>query len=230
MKQGFLAICSLFIMHGLVGQTFEWANSYGSQVNLQDFGNAVVADKAGYQYFTGRFGDSLIFANDTVYTFQKFGNSAYFFKQSPQGKPLWIRTFKGPSTTGEGLGAALDAYGNVYFTGSFRDTAIFAQTDTLIATSQKDIFLAKYYTSGSFKWAISESGNNDDIGYGVTTYDSFVYFGGEKSNGGAFLAKYDSSGTSKWKKTGGRGEIQDLNTDSSGDLYVTGSSVVSGIN
>ena len=165
----------------------------------------------------------MIVGNDTIYTFQKFGYSAYFIKQSSIGSPLWVKTFKGPNISGEGHDVALDRFGNVYFTGSFWDTAIFNQQDTLIAKSKSDIFLAKYDTSGAFKWAISESGNNEDVGYSLSTYDSFVYLGGEKGSGGAFLAKYDSSGNLKWKNSGKSGEIKGISQDTSGNIYTTGS-------
>jgi hypothetical protein len=134
---------------------------------------------------------------------------------------------------------ALDRSGNIYITGSFRETAIFGAT-TLTSAGGEDIFIAKVSNSGSFVWAKRVGGTGSDSGYGIAIDSSGnAYITGEFQGTAVFgattltsagyddtyISKVDSGGNFLWAKRAG-GTSSDrgwsIAVDSSGNAYVTG--------
>ena len=147
------------------------------------------------------------------------------------------------------LGVAVDAAGNNYVTGYFRDTATFESTDatvvTLIGTGGPDIFLAKYNRHGVLQWLTRAGGAGFDEGWGIAVdwfgnsyvagrFNGMATFGGEENEQvlvsdrvGTFVAKYACDGALLWVKQivsaeGGFNEARDIAVDWSGNSYVTG--------
>lgn len=141
----------------------------------------------------------------------------------------------------------VDASGNTYITGSYKDVVDFdpgSGTSNLTSMGGSDIFILKLDASGNFMWAKSMGGSMDDEGYSVMTdLSGNIYLAGTfegtsdfdpgsgKSDvisaGGsdAFIAKLDASGNLMWTKTfGGSGddEAKDLMMDLSGSIYAAG--------
>ncbi len=160
----------------------------------------------------------------------------------------WAKGMGGNSDD-QGYRMAVDGNGNVYVTGTFYSgTADFnpgGNGGILTNVGEFDVFLAKYDAGGSFLWAKSMGGSNDDYGYGVAVDGSGnVYVTGYSNSatadfnpGGSggiltnigefdvFVAKYNSAGNFLWAKSmGGNSADQGFGiaVDGSGNVYVTG--------
>lgn len=69
-----------------------------------------------------------------------------------------------------GYSIAVDAFGNVYTTGSFQGTVDFdpgGGTYNLTSAGIQDIFISKLDAAGNFIWAKSIGGTSTDIGYSI---------------------------------------------------------------
>lgn len=149
-----------------------------------------------------------------------------------------------------GNSIAVDANGNVYVTGYFRNTATFGST-TLTAASggnsfgAADIFIAKYNSSGALVWVQKAGGLGEDAANSITTDAAGnIYvtgsFSGTATFGPAtvisagevdvFIAKYSSSGTLLWIRRAG-GSRHDYSNDiavaANGNIYILGNFVQS---
>lgn len=137
------------------------------------------------------------------------------------------------------------ASGYVYQTGWFESPSLFMKTDTLINSNQngirKDIFLAKYDTSGNEIWTRSVGSSSDDVSFStaVDGNDNVFITGSFESadlsfenitvtNSGyidMFLAKYSPSGHALWVNTS-QSELEEAGTcvrvDNNGDVYLCG--------
>lgn len=127
----------------------------------------------------------------------------------------------GGSSDDAGESLAIDALGNVYATGYFRDTVDFdpgPDTCYLISSGKGDIFIQKTNPKGEFIWAISIGGNEGDEGikigfnlsgnivvggrfWGTVDFDpgpdtAFLY--GSDNHHEAFILEMDTSGAYIW--------------------------------
>ena len=212
-----LIICTAFLQ----AQTFEWANNVGGK--SQDLGYSITSDKIGNNYFAGRFTDTVIFNSDTLIA-PPSTTSVILGKHNKNGKENWAAQCVNKNGASEAKDVALDGLGNVYITGWFTDTIIFNNNDTLIGSSNRSIFVAKFDTAGNYKWAVKESSGGMDEGYGITANDSSVYICGTKG-GDAYLGKLNFKGQIIWNNSGkgkDSDEFLDIQTDDSGNLYCTG--------
>jgi hypothetical protein len=159
----------------------------------------------------------------------------------------WARTF-GAESADLCESSAVDASGNVYTTGYFRNTVDFdpgPATANLTAPGvSPDVFVQKMDPSGNFLWARSFGRDGGDYGYSIALdEEGNVYttgqFGGTvdfdpgegvtelTSSGGfdIFVQKMDALGNFIWAKAfGGSGWDQSfaISSDNSGNLYITG--------
>jgi hypothetical protein len=136
-------------------------------------------------------------------------------------------------------------------TGYFNGSASFGGAQ-LNSAGGKDIFLARYSSTGGYVWSMGMGGTLDDIaksvavdgGGNVIVTGNFasasVNFGGgaltNTSGGGAdiFLAKYSAAGAHVWSKQFGgtlslAENAYDVATDAAGNILLTGS-IVSSMN
>jgi len=211
-------------------------------------GNSIVADKSGNTYITGYFRNNISFGTDSLscYSISATNNSDIFLaKFDSSGNVKWAKQADYTSiyNTGEGCAVTIDASGNPYITGYFKDTIIFG-TNTLIA-QDSDMFLAKFDTSGTVSWAeqttegswigyslASDANNNIYLG-GVGTADTLMFGVTKLYNPGnhnsSFILKINSSGTvqcgSMLVNGGGTGRnYEGVASDSSGKyIYLAGS-------
>jgi hypothetical protein len=136
---------------------------------------------------------------------------------------------------------AVDASGNSYFTGIFRDVARFGTTE-LKSTGGTDIFIAKYDGAGNLLWAKQAGGKGQDIvaskniafddkgnSYITGEFRGSATFGSitltTTSAWDAFVAKYDAYGNVLWvKKSEGAGSEmgRGIAVDTKANCYVTG--------
>ncbi|RLB60488.1 MAG: hypothetical protein DRI90_13630 [Deltaproteobacteria bacterium] len=216
-----------------------WSKRFGDSATQYAFRMAV--DTAGNSAITGYFGGTVDFGGGPLTS--AGGYDAYVAKFTPSGDHIWSKRFGDSSSQlGQfGWGVALDATGHTYLTGYFYGTINFGGT-TLTATSERDIFLAKFSPSGDHLWSKSFPGSanssewcraitvdgNGDIYLGGW-FENSVDFGGgwlTSVNGwDTFIAKFTASGnyvaSARYGGTDNQ-QIYAMAVDSANNLLVTG--------
>jgi len=128
-------------------------------------------------------------------------------------------------------GVATDSSGNVYVTGT-----TYWELDGNTSAGKADLFVVKYNSSGTWQWTKQNGTDRYDEARGVATDSSGnVYVTGyteggldgntSAGNSDLFVVKYNSSGTKQWTNQLGSSSRDSANgvaTDSSGNVYVTG--------
>ncbi|MEM6262036.1 MAG: tail fiber domain-containing protein [Bacteroidota bacterium] len=179
------------------------------------------------------------------FTIQKapWGRMGFVAKMNSSGQVLWATSIPGPVKDLD-----IDAIGNSYITGCFRRSGTFGDTTINAGPSNnsriEDLYVAKLNSSGTFEWAYSGGGNENDEGLGVcvdgagnmyaTGYieSSTATFGNGdttltgngRGNPELFLVKLDPNGQLLLAR-----ELEanwaygtDLTTDAADNLYLTG--------
>ncbi len=202
-------------------QNLQWAFNIGASGD--DWGANVTTDVAGNIYVTGDFWGTVDFDQGSgVETLTSNGQADIFVaKYSPSGAYLWAINMGG-TYSDRGKDIAIDSDGNIYLTGFFEDNADFDPgpgTTTLLSGGNwdRDIFVAKYDSSGNYQWAFNVGSGLLDMGYGIVLDGAgYLYVAGsfvstadfDPSNGvfnltsagndDLFVAKYDVSGNYIW--------------------------------
>ncbi|MEZ4372060.1 MAG: hypothetical protein R3B07_14605 [Polyangiaceae bacterium] len=131
------------------------------------------------------------------------------------GAHVFSKIFGDSGVDQRARGVALDSAGNIIVVGYFSGTINFGGSD-LVSAGGRDVFLAKFDSSGNHLWSKRFGGTKDAFGLGVAvdTTNSIIitgYFSGTASFGGAnlvetgnqqdvFLAKYNSAGVHQFSK------------------------------
>ncbi len=199
----------------------QWVEQDGSPST--DIAGGVEVDATGNIYLTGSVstGAATFGKGAGEVTFNVEGSTAMFLaKYSPSGALVWVREADGAARDFvEGREIAVDAQGNAFVTGCYRDRATFgsgnnAVTLTPEAGVRSDLFLARYDSAGELLWVEDAGSDETDQGNGVAvdsggnawitgTLEGVVTFGEGASaltilSGGArsgFVAQYDPVGT-----------------------------------
>ena len=197
-----------------------WTKTHNGVTDGSDQGRGIAVDSSGNVYAIG---------NEEI-----TGQSANIWirKYDNNGAEIWTRTYNGVANGVDmGSGIAVDISGNVYVTGSEE-----------IAGHSYNIWTRKYNSNGAEIWTRTYNGaaNSTDSGIGIAVDDSGnVYVTGtEEVTGQSYniwTRKYDSSGSEVWTKTyngnaNGTDVGSGITVDSSGNIYVTGYTFVSGEN
>lgn len=241
MRKGLVPCILVFALFTLVlpiqlrADQVAWATRMGGADN--DNGLDLAVDGAGNSYLTGNFAATAEFG---PYNLTSAGLSDIFVtKLDSNSSVQWVMRMGGTGFD-NGISIALDGVGNAYVTGEFVGIADFG-TSNLISTGDRDIFVAKLDSNGSFQWAIRMGGSDSDSGYDIAVdgdgnaYVTGVFVG--NANFGAFnltsvgsedifVAKLDNTGTVEWAKRMG-GADRDFGNgialNGNGDAYLTGS-------
>lgn len=204
----------------------------------------VATDNLGNTFSTGSFSGTVDFDPNGVLpgggdVLTSAGSlDAYVAKYAPDNSLVWAIQMGGNASdpgTDHGRGIELDAFGNIYVTGSFRDTAQFGSFTLTSSPGGKDGFVAKLSSQGTVLW-VRQWGLSDvdvysgETGVSVDTDASGnVYVLGTRARSDApdgydFL-KFNSSGTPQWAKyisTDIQAGGSDMVVDNSGNLFIAG--------
>jgi hypothetical protein len=241
-----LIICFLALalqMAKAQNQDFLWALSAGSP----DVGiGESCTDVNGNVYIVGAYSSTVTFGSTTLTNPGAIVGitNVLLVKYDPNGNVLWAKSAPG-SGNDYFSNISSDASGNVYVTGGFYGGNITFGTTTF---TNSGILTVKYDSNGNVLWATSAGGNNyDEIARAIandasgnvyitgTFRSSSLSFGAitlanADTTGNSwdiFIAKYDSNGALLWARsevgTGTQWEFaNDISTDSTGNVYVTG--------
>jgi hypothetical protein len=179
-------------------------------------------------------------------------NDGFVLKYNASGVPQWGQIIKGTSDDYP-YSVAADSMGSVYVVGQTNSSGFtISGLGNLKGRDGVDGFVVKYNNSGVPVWGsiIGASGSYYSDQVNAVTVDSSdnVYIGGyvqylatfsgfnvTKSGGtyAAFVAKYNVSGAPQWVKlvdsTNGDDRTIDLKADSSGNVYLLGTTDTSGL-
>jgi hypothetical protein len=224
----------IFVARYAAGGQHVWSKRLGSTGS--DAGLGVAVDDDGAVILTGYFDGTADFGGGPLVS--NGGTDIFLAKYSAIGDHVWSQNF-GSTTAESGADIALDASGNIFFTGYFGDTVDFGGGN-LTGLGGADIFLVKCDDSGSYIWSVAHGGNDTDIGWNLACSGSDVvlagYFKGTANFGGSdltsagdtdiYLAMYDAAaGAHVWSKHFGSAQDDQpagVGIDSAGRVALTG--------
>ncbi len=226
---------------------YLWAKRFGGSSG--ENGNFITLDALGHVYTTGAFQGTVDFdPGVATFTLTSIAGSfdGFVQKLDASGNFVWARSLGGNSDD-DGRSIRVNASGDIYTTGIFRETVDFdpgAGTANLTSSGQEDIYVQKLDASGNFLWArsfgnasmdISSSIEVDALGNvfitgffrGTVDFDPNAGIANLTSAGldDAFIQKLDATGNFIWARSfGGSGADQGLSvaSDASGNVYTMG--------
>lgn len=200
----------------------------------EDRALSVSVTAAGDVFVCGYFQSTANFDGSTVTSAGL--KDMFVARYNGAGTLQWVKSGGG---NGEDMasGVAVDGSGNVSVTGEFENTATFG-TSTFVA-GNKDVFVCRYGSSGTFLWAKAgagpENGRGMDVAcdaagntYVTGQFSEDITFDNTQTNSiynAVFLVKFNSAGTELWfrKIGGGTSNLAyGICTDASGYVYLTG--------
>jgi len=171
----------------------QWAKRAGGE--FDDEGNSVAVDNSGLIYVTGRFRVNSNF--DHLSMWASLGDADIFIAcYNNSGNVQWIQKAGGDKNDFANA-ITLDAFSNIYITGSFAETAVFSGT-TLTAADSADIYIASYTPSGSLRWILHPGGSHDGnylVGTEEAGYAIAIDGAGKVLVGGGFRKDVNFGGT-----------------------------------
>lgn len=133
--------------------------------------NSISTDSQGNSYIAGGFTGTATFLGAPSYTVTSAGSDAFIAKYDTTGGVRWARNI-GASVTAIPYGISVRENCDLFVTGSFMGTANFGGLPPLTSSGNRDIFVARYDSSGGIQWAIAAGGSLEDEGRGISV-DSF---------------------------------------------------------
>lgn len=188
--------------------------------------NVYVADNYGY---SADFGDTTILSQN---------EQMFFAKYDSLGKRIWLQVFYSSNDICDVESIEISGE-SIYLTGYFSDTLVIGDS-TLISYDERDMFIAKYDTSGTFVWALIEGGKGYDAGQSISANNNegIIVSGAFRDSISigdttliatdyvdAFVSKYDDMGQHEWSLLGfGNGliSVSSSTIDNSDAIYITG--------
>jgi len=130
-----------------------WAKSFGTSYSA-----SIAFDDRGNVYTTGSFGETVDFNSAKISAVGQ--RDVYVQKMEASGNFIWAKSFGGKSYE-DGSSIAIDNKGNIFTTGSFRESVDFDPgpgVANLTAVGDVDAFIQKLDSNGNFIWAKSFGG------------------------------------------------------------------------
>lgn len=224
--------------------TYQWTKTLGG--SDIDRVKAVSNDASNNIYVAGYFSGTVDFnpEGSPVTITSASMEDGFVVKYDNTGTFQWVRYIAGSSIDSINAVTA-DLLGNVYVTGYFYGTANFnpaGAADNRTPVGQRDAFITKYNSAGTYQWTRAIGGPNFDSGNGIVTDSANnVYIGGNFTGttnfnpGGttvnktavnyqdAYIASYTPAGILRWVHAfGGNG------SDSVDSVDIQGSRIVGG--
>ncbi len=140
------------------GEFLDWGFKFGVEHNENIYDSAI--DDLNNIYLIGEFSGNIEYypAQDSFYVnYEPYDViSLIVYKYTSEGDLVWAKEVGGDYVT-SGSNITVDPFGNLYLTGTFRDTVdfdpgpnVFEMTST---GSNSDVFYSKWDSDGNFIWA-----------------------------------------------------------------------------
>lgn len=224
-------------------QNFDWSISAQGSLSIVDW--SMDTDEKGNIYICGAFQGTFDFdpSPDNMNITSQGGNDFFIAKYDSSGNVIWANGLGGLDYVDcKSLAIKDDA---LYITGQFEGSVDFDPSlndSTLTAVGSRDMYIAKYDTSGTFSW-VKGIGSPQAEGakkIGIDSDSNIVLIGSYTSQldfdpSGAvynltpqgisdqFIAKYDFDGNLLWcNGLGGEKGLLDFDFDRSSNIIVTG--------
>lgn len=227
---------------------FIWAKALRGGTTNETVAD-VMCDNTGNIYACGVFGGTVDFdPGPATHTINSgAGPGSYLIKLDPYGNFLWVRSFKNNSA---GYSLALEASGDIYFSGSFNGTVDFdpGPATNNIVSAGSSIFLTRFDQAGNIIWVQTFAANSGFSGLAssiTTDSNGNILMGGQfsgtldfdpgpgvfnmNSTGGTlsdgYILKLTSAGAFVWAKKIGDGStdnVKDIYVDANNDIVVIG--------
>ena len=186
--------------------TILWVKQIGS--SRSELGTAITCDAFGNSYIGGTYEDSLWVDNQPLASYGALNN--FLLKLDANGQLLWHNTL-GTPTFDNIRDLELDAAGNLYLIGSFRDVAS-SSLGQLFAYGNADVLLAKLDVNGQWFWWKKMGSTLPDFGFTLHIDGNALFLAGvfqdtayfdattkiSEGEFDAFLAKCDAQGAIQW--------------------------------
>ncbi len=250
-KNTFLVLLLIIFSLSTIAQDINWAKRAGGNDSDDVYG--IATDNSGNNYIAGYFKSTAYFGEGAtqVSLTSVGGADIYIAKYNTYGELMWINQAGGTDGFDWAIDIAIDNENNIIITGFYDTEITFGEGVTAVTLTasgdNRDIFIAKYSSTGDFLWAYSAGGDQNDTGSGLTTdaenniylvgnFKGSATFGEEgnyttiNSQGGSedqdgFLAKYTTNGNLIWVQDYGMGSqdgLSDVQLDLTENIYATG--------
>lgn len=213
-----------------------WSTKFGG-VGADRINNIAV-DSSGRMYVAGHFQDKVYFGTDSIVPFTIGQEDLFVAHYAADGRPKWVRSIASNGyQSAQAITLSKDHF--LYISGYYTGSLTFGTT-TLNSKGNRDIFVAKYDTSGNVLWAQSIGGPGPDEPARILTDGvGNVYVSGiirdaifldndtiySQGHYDAFLAKYNASGQYQWAKMVGSAVpdyCKSMAWDGHDKIYITG--------
>jgi hypothetical protein len=207
----------IFVSKLDVSGNFVWAKRIGSA--NEDLAQAMTIDTTGNLYITGTFVGTVDFdPNAGTFNLTSVGGVSgldmYVLKLNSSGNFIWTKSMGGANTE-LCTSIAIDSIGNIYTTGSFRNTADFnpnAGVNNLTSNcvNCEDMFISKLDSTGTYVWAIN---------IGTSSYSTGGSHIKSDKNGSIYICG-SFRGTTDFDPGAGVSNLTSLGTNLNADGYI----------
>ncbi len=142
---------------------------WAKQAVGEDFGEStaydLVCDENRNVIVTGYFDDTIIFQDDTLYSYDG-SKDIFIAKYDTNGDMIWVEQ-AGGDYDDYGRAITVDGSGNIFTAGDFQFTATFGNITLTPTNSARNIFYGRLNPFGIFQWAEQSAGTNVAIPFSI---------------------------------------------------------------
>jgi hypothetical protein len=204
-----------------------------------DFIRSLTIDKDGNIYITGEYSSTANFGGQNLTSSGQY--DVFTAKYDKTGNLKWAR--KGGGTSFDyGYGIGVDNWGNVYVSGYFTSTTFSFGSTNLSNGGNWEIYVVKYDSIGTVKWAKKFGTSQYDYSYGLVvdkagdiiihggfganiSFGSFQLVNTNSSTEDLYFAKLDTDGNVRWAKSVSSNNYvwaNGITTDYNSNIYAVG--------